>query len=414
MAMYRCAACGSPNVKPDSQAGGIKYNYVKGAVGTVVLGPGGAAAGITSETQSVYKCPDCGLTLTYPMDAEIKAAIDLGVVDFDSRNNLSCHGVTMPWEFVVKHFKNVESGAGDEEEKRRTEETAKHIEIDTSRNAEFIEELAQRIMAGKNAPETDVDVENEQKLWELAYGDLIRERDAALEAAKKANEEDAELEANDREAVLYLEKEETKKKRDKLVTECNALKQQLNNLGFFKFSEKNSLRNKISDVTERIAALNEKLQREYTDTQISKSASYAANAVRYKLDSVCDEIKKSYIIPDPPHAKLTWKMKMKEVENKIELIPDDEYSRKEELQTLYYCMTIAQYEDGLTCGQYLDLLDKCFGVQIIPRKIRLALLQNVDFDYFTPKCQPVVDYTMPHFAREYDTTGNTYRFYAIK
>jgi hypothetical protein len=44
--------------------GGIKYNYLKGAVGTVALGVGGAAAGITSEKQQVFKCPDCGTTLT--------------------------------------------------------------------------------------------------------------------------------------------------------------------------------------------------------------------------------------------------------------------------------------------------------------------------------------------------------------
>lgn len=49
MGLYRCAACGSPNVMIDTQAGGIKYNYLKGAVGTVLLGVGGAAAGIGSQ-----------------------------------------------------------------------------------------------------------------------------------------------------------------------------------------------------------------------------------------------------------------------------------------------------------------------------------------------------------------------------
>ena len=45
MSLYRCAACGSPNVVKDSQAGGVSFNYKKGIVGTVVLGAGGAAAG---------------------------------------------------------------------------------------------------------------------------------------------------------------------------------------------------------------------------------------------------------------------------------------------------------------------------------------------------------------------------------
>lgn len=31
MALYRCAACGSPNVVTDTQIGGLKYDYLKGA-----------------------------------------------------------------------------------------------------------------------------------------------------------------------------------------------------------------------------------------------------------------------------------------------------------------------------------------------------------------------------------------------
>ena len=75
MALYRCAACGSPNVVTDTQKEG--YSYVKGAIGTVVLGVGGAAAGINGKTKTVYKCPDCGLTLNYSMPFEIKALIDM-------------------------------------------------------------------------------------------------------------------------------------------------------------------------------------------------------------------------------------------------------------------------------------------------------------------------------------------------
>ena len=69
MALYRCAACGSPNVATDTQTGGISYNYKKGVVGTVVLGAGGAVAGIENKNQTIYKCADCGMVLSYPMDA---------------------------------------------------------------------------------------------------------------------------------------------------------------------------------------------------------------------------------------------------------------------------------------------------------------------------------------------------------
>ena len=55
MALYRCAACGSPNVVTDTQIGGLEYDYLKGAVGTAILGAGGAAAGIKNQRQQVFK-----------------------------------------------------------------------------------------------------------------------------------------------------------------------------------------------------------------------------------------------------------------------------------------------------------------------------------------------------------------------
>ena len=122
MALYRCAACGSPNVVTDTQAGGISYNYAKGALGTVVLGVGGAAAGIQSSTQQVFKCPDCGTTLTYSMPQDIKQIIDLGVISADARNNLSLAGVPLTWEFLLSKFKNIESGSGDYVAAMREEE----------------------------------------------------------------------------------------------------------------------------------------------------------------------------------------------------------------------------------------------------------------------------------------------------
>ena len=77
MALYRCSACGSPNVVIDTQKEG--YDYVKGAIGTVLLGVGGAVAGIDGKTKQVFKCPDCGLTLNESMAFEIKTLIDIGV-----------------------------------------------------------------------------------------------------------------------------------------------------------------------------------------------------------------------------------------------------------------------------------------------------------------------------------------------
>ena len=121
MSLYRCAACGSPNVVTDTQTGGIKYNYVKGAISTVALGVGGAAAGITNETQRVFKCPDCGITLTYAMPQDMKNLIDIGVMSADARNKLSYSGIPITWDFLLSKYKNIESGLGDQIAKKEAD-----------------------------------------------------------------------------------------------------------------------------------------------------------------------------------------------------------------------------------------------------------------------------------------------------
>ena len=114
MALYRCAACGSPNVVTDTQSGNLSYDYKKGIVGTMVLGTGGAVAGLKNKTQKVFKCPDCGVTLTYPMDQELKMVIDLGVMDDRVRSNLKYAGVSVSWETLTAMYKNIESGLADQ------------------------------------------------------------------------------------------------------------------------------------------------------------------------------------------------------------------------------------------------------------------------------------------------------------
>lgn len=109
MALYRCAACGSPNVVTDTQIGGLKYDYLKGAVGTAILGAGGAAAGIKNQQQQVFKCPDCGMTLSYAMPEEIKQVIDLGVMSLNARAHLKLRGSPIEWEYLTSKLKILNS-----------------------------------------------------------------------------------------------------------------------------------------------------------------------------------------------------------------------------------------------------------------------------------------------------------------
>ena len=111
MSLYRCEACGSKNVSTDSRAGGIAYNYAKGAIGTIALGAGGAVAGLTSKMQTVYVCRDCGATLDHCMPNEIKNYIDMCVISTDARKIAGPYG--LDWDFLRKKYNNIESGFAD-------------------------------------------------------------------------------------------------------------------------------------------------------------------------------------------------------------------------------------------------------------------------------------------------------------
>lgn len=121
MTSYRCATCGSPNVMKDIQAGDVSYDYKKGIIGTVILGPGGAVAGIGSESQTVYKCSDCGMCLTYAMPDDLRQAIDLGVDNAAIRDKLHLiNSKNLSWGRLKQLYKNIESGSGDQQLARET------------------------------------------------------------------------------------------------------------------------------------------------------------------------------------------------------------------------------------------------------------------------------------------------------
>jgi len=113
MGLYRCAACGSQNVVTDTQSDGIQYNYAKGAIGSIAFGAVGAVAGLENKTQQVYKCQDCGITLSYCMPENLKMAIDFGVMNVDARENIKIGSMYLDWEFLKRQYKNIESGLAD-------------------------------------------------------------------------------------------------------------------------------------------------------------------------------------------------------------------------------------------------------------------------------------------------------------
>lgn len=136
MALYRCAACGSPNVVTDTQKEG--YDYVKGAIGTVVLGVGGAAAGINGKSKQVFKCAACGLTLSYAMPQSLKSAIDIGVESADAREHLTVDGIPVFWDYLTGKYPNIEHGAADVEvAKCRQQDEEQAVSEQAIQNATF-------------------------------------------------------------------------------------------------------------------------------------------------------------------------------------------------------------------------------------------------------------------------------------
>lgn len=126
MSEHRCAICGSANIITDTQVGGISYNYKKGIVGTVVLGVGGAVAGIENKKQQIFMCQDCGVKLTYEMPESLRNAIDLALVSKDARSYLYADGYgQLSWSVLRKQYKNIEEGLADrliaDKENRRRE-----------------------------------------------------------------------------------------------------------------------------------------------------------------------------------------------------------------------------------------------------------------------------------------------------
>lgn len=150
MAMYRCAACGSPNVVKDTQTGELKYNYVKGAVGTALLGVGGAVAGVENKTQQVFKCPDCGATLTYTMDPELCNAIDIGLMSETARNNLTVYGVHMRWDFLASKYKNIGYGEADQRIAEKERKIASSFENAATATQEAFDSAVQTLVEIQN------------------------------------------------------------------------------------------------------------------------------------------------------------------------------------------------------------------------------------------------------------------------
>jgi len=379
MALYRCAACGSPNVVSDIQKGGIQYNYVKGAVGTVILGAGGAVAGISNETQTVYKCPDCGLTLTYPMLPELKMAIDIGVASADARANLTFEGCQLPWEMLVKNYKNIESGYGDEQIKVRAEQVAEKAKNEEA----YLKELTAIIIQKQQEPQVAEDVAEQQKLWELLNKDKLETMQAEIEAVKKAAEEAIAKAGEEALEQRKAEMDELTALLEKLNAERADLQAQHSKLGFFSMGAKKEIQAKIEAVDVQLREAVKKAQEDYPPEKNREFILNAKKAEADKFSAIIDEIRNKYSLPESPMERVERKQKWERIKAQYrkEAAEGSSVVARDTARVYVMLMTISEFDDAFTYEQFQYLLNSCFGEELSIQRVS-AYTRRLEGDVF--------------------------------
>lgn len=302
MALHRCAACGSPNVATDTQAGGISYNYKKGVVGTVVLGAGGAVAGIENKTQTVYKCADCGMVLSYPMDAETKNVIDLGVRHAEARENLKLYGISVSWDFLKNKYKNIEEGFADEMIRMRNESEAQLRKMTTDFIAGQVLEKLNAIQADLIAYEKGIDNYDElQQAWEQASKSVLLNREEALAEAVASLNADIKQQLEQVKTAAMDSNRKLAAKEQSLTAEKEMLTIKLSSLGLFKFSEKKATQSRIEEIEKELAELRKKVSDLKSDLQ--KEIQELKDSLTSRKEQLSGKIEKKYPLGESPMQK---------------------------------------------------------------------------------------------------------------
>ena len=318
MALYRCAACGSRNVVTDTQAGGVEYNYLKGAVGTVVLGAGGAAAGIGSKQQRVFKCPDCGISLTYAMMEELKNAIDLGVISADARENLTLWNTPVTWDYLKGKYKNIEEGAGDAVLKMRAEHQAEIAKIQSEINRDVAERVIKRMQAidvELAIDENSTDNTDElQQLW-------TKDSEAIISAREKSYQEGLiNLNTVFQEKIVALETESNEmesalaEKKAALGAEQDTLSEKLPTLGVFKLGEKQKVKKRLEEIAVLLSDL--AVEQEKSTKDSKKKIDDVQQEKEKEIEELKEKTAQDFPLTESPYEKKEWLNQIREAREK--------------------------------------------------------------------------------------------------
>ncbi len=353
MALYRCAACGSPNVVTDTQAGGISYNYKKGAIGTVVLGVGGAAAGIENRTQTVYKCSDCGMVLSYPMDAETKAVIDLGVTSAEARERLTVYDIGISWDFLKKKYKNIEYGLADELIRIDKEFAAKERKDTVDFLAEHVKKKISDLIADVAAYNKGIyNFEELQQAWEQASKAVLANREKALVEAENALNIGVQQQYDQAYAATVDKTAPLEAEKKTLTDEYNILAEKLPTLGIFKIKEKKETQSRIKEIDGKLDILNNKIS--LINTGYKKEIETIQKAYLNKKDQISREVVDKYPLEENP---IVQKAKLDYFRTSFEKIKTEKLNTviHRELQNLFvYCLLDVMQEFSDEKGIYVS------------------------------------------------------------
>ena len=304
MALYRCAACGSPNVMKDIHSDGISYNYKKGIVGAAILGTGGAVAGLESKTSFVFKCPDCGITLTYPMAQEIKVIIDAGVNDLLSRN-ISLFS----WSDLTEKYPNIESGRADLEIELHNQRAANYTEYLKEISKEVLEDI-QTTLSEISILDTPEDKTTElQATWENLSKQIIADRQKEY----KPKEEEAlvaqQKELSNITQTIQSNIAKLQTSNQQLSDEKGKLNAELGTLGLFKGKRKNEIKDRLRIIDCIIQSNNTNIENENSSLASAKKDIEEKTASRISLEH--HAIDQKYPMPKNPLEHKQHLLKLK-------------------------------------------------------------------------------------------------------
>lgn len=298
----------------DTQNGGVKFDYVKGAIGTVILGSGGAVAGIKNTTQTVYKCPDCGMTLTYCMPEELKIMIDVGVESASARNKLTFHGIPMDWNALTKQYKNIESGNGDKEVQRQR----MLVEEREMNKQKLLTHITDKFLEKISEIQTEIEIylaniennkehgEELQKAWEEIALPIIEQKKHEQDVAMKKIEDEYNFRLRALKATTADWLKPHNEKKQSLLREEDELLVKYYALGFLKFSEKKATKARLDAIKIELSTVDEKIEEEtaFCKRAEQRNITKAKQQREEKERESLLNIEKKYTIPENPAVKI--------------------------------------------------------------------------------------------------------------